>query len=722
MHKKRNCKIEKENAAISAEYRICAEHVTMIEIDGILLCPYCFSEQEEDSLYCSECGRGGEAAKENSLPLNTLLVNRYITGDIIARNSCSILYTAYDTQKKRKIIMNEYFPESLAYRSNGSEGITEFAGGKGAVFKEGRERFHKEAKSIAELKNQDGILRILSVFYQNNTTYACMPFIEGMSLSEAIGIYGGKLPWRRAMDIAIAVLNALSAAHSLGIFHSDIRPDYVYIAASGEVKLLGFGTARRFVSEHSETLAAALNDPFSPLEAFTKSSPLDEASDIYSLGALLYYALSGIIPPAAITRLDWDKLEPLETATDPESSLMPAYFADAVSTMLSVAKEERYQSASEAMSAFKAAQAVVAPKPKPQPIQLDPPPPPVERESRVAKQPLKYTIKRDFTPAREDKPEAAAAPEASPRWSAGMQDIISEPPEGESGEEESEPESARQKAIEAVEAYRPVKEEKPKPLEPVKGRADTSELEEIDEIEPELDTGDEARKSPMRFLYLGAGIFVLLASIAIFALMMPFNVTAKPYTATIGGVTCRGEYTGVWKAFKPNGAGIFTLTENNSLYEAETSYNGSFIGGLLTGEGFIKCTDGSRYSGNFSKGLLQGKGSGFFDNGNTYFGDFLNGKFHGIGTYTYADGLTFEGDFSDGKMSGQGLFTWPNGDSFNGGVEDGKRTGYGEYKYNDGSLFKGDYKDDLMDGYGEYYGPDGKLLLKGEWSRGLFLD
>jgi serine/threonine protein kinase len=631
------------------------QHLEMIDIDGVILCPYCFSEQDPDSLYCSECGRGGDVETDNALPLNTMLMGRYITGETLGRGGFGITYAAYDLIDKRKAAVKEYFPEGLGYRHPGSESVHAYAGEKGSSYEEGRRLFYEEAKALASLESQAGIAKVCDCFYQNNTAYYAMEFLEGASLKEDMGSYGGRLPWKRAMDIAQALSEALSAAHALGLCHGYIRPENVFVTSSGQAKLLNFGGARRFVTARASTVATALSDAYTPVEVFAKGE-LSPQSDFYSLGAVLYAALTGIEPQSAIARLESDSLLPPGEAAGGEG--IPARLSGAVMKMLALRQEDRFSSVSE----------------------------------------IRKALKKQKTP-----PKLPEKPSEAEEWL----------PEKGKAEERKKPTASF--------SVRP----KPEGVQYRFGaKIGKQGLWRFVKKEPKKKSGSAEPKRrvrvPAKFLAAFGAAFLLCFAAAAF--FYPFDVFEKPFQASVGGEEAKGEYTGKWRSFKPNGPGAFTLTESSGTLKAGSSYNGVFASGLLRGEGFILTAEGDRYSGAFAKGVLEGEGTVLYANGNSYAGQFKAGKIEGKGVFKWADGMEYEGDFVDGSATGQGTFAWANGDSYTGGVENGMRNGYGVYHYADGSLFKGDYQSDMMHGYGEYYGPDGKLVMKGTWSKGLFLE
>ncbi len=156
-------------------------------------------------------------------------------------------------------------------------------------------RFRREAQAAARL-NHPNVVGVYDTGSDDGTHYIVMEYVEGRTLADFLE-RNGKLPPWQAVELAEAVCRALEVAHRQGVIHRDIKPGNIMVTRSGEVKVMDFGIAR--IADGAETVAqtaAVLGTAsyLSPEQA--RGEPVDERSDIYSLGVVLYEMLTGRPP------------------------------------------------------------------------------------------------------------------------------------------------------------------------------------------------------------------------------------------------------------------------------------------------------------------------------------------------------------------------------------------------------------------------------------------
>ena len=186
-------------------------------------------------------------------------------------------------------------------------GVSAVTTGAAEIMGKYREKFVKEARTIARL-DHPGIVRIHDVFEENGTAYYVMDFIEGDNLNEIVKREGA-LPEERALGYIRQIGEALSYVHSHNIMHLDVKPANVIVRKSdGKAILIDFGTAKQYDSEGTQTSTTpvGLSVGYAPIE-MTKPGGVQTFSpetDVYSLGATLYYLVTGQNPPDASERME----------------------------------------------------------------------------------------------------------------------------------------------------------------------------------------------------------------------------------------------------------------------------------------------------------------------------------------------------------------------------------------------------------------------------------
>src|SRR6266545_1889878 len=155
------------------------------------------------------------------------------------------------------------------------------------------ERFRREAKNAASLSHPN-IVSIYDRGEAEGTYYIAMEYLDGRSLKELI-VARGPAPVHVAVDYARQVLAAIRFAHRHGIVHRDIKPHNVLVDGEGRLKVTDFGIARAGVSQMTEAGSIIGTAQYlSPEQA--KGAPVDQTSDLYSVGVVLYELLTGVVP------------------------------------------------------------------------------------------------------------------------------------------------------------------------------------------------------------------------------------------------------------------------------------------------------------------------------------------------------------------------------------------------------------------------------------------
>ncbi len=211
-----------------------------------------------------------------------------------------------------------------------------------------RKRFEREAQAIEHLRHEN----ILEIFdysgLDGSDCYIVTEFVEGDTLSSLLH-RRGRLPSEVVALLGIALCKALAYAHASGVLHRDIKPDNVMVRVDGTVKLMDFGIAR-FLDETRVTMTGALvGSPafMSPEQA--REAPLDQRSDLFSLGTVLFDLVTGSLPftgsnPSLILKNVIEGNRPNVSELAPT---MSPTLGDIVERLMATDPEDRYNQASE---------------------------------------------------------------------------------------------------------------------------------------------------------------------------------------------------------------------------------------------------------------------------------------------------------------------------------------------------------------------------------------
>ncbi|HEX5216680.1 MAG TPA: protein kinase [Vicinamibacterales bacterium] len=224
-------------------------------------------------------------------------------------------------------------------------------------------RFAREAKAVAALSHPN-ILAIFDVGTDNGVAFAAMELLEGETLRQRLA--GGALPWKKAAHIGAQIAQGLAAAHDKGIVHRDLKPENIFVLADGHVKILDFGLARQDVA--SSNAANAMTEKVSTEPGIVlgtvgymspeqvKGQPADRRSDIFSLGCILFEAVTGT--RAFLRETTAETMTAILREDPPDEGLsahgVPGAFQQILRHCLEKRPDERFQSARDLAFALQA--------------------------------------------------------------------------------------------------------------------------------------------------------------------------------------------------------------------------------------------------------------------------------------------------------------------------------------------------------------------------------
>ena len=282
-----------------------------------------------DSVICPHCGynMNSEIPKHHLQP-GTILGGKYWVGNAIGEGGFGITYIGYNLNLEIKVAIKEYFPNGLVSRdTSNTDTVTIFSGSTQQMYEQGREKFVNEARALAKFDNLQGIVSVKDFFMENGTAYIVMEYVEGETLKSFLRRNGGKIPSEDIFVMMTPLMKSLAEVHKKGLIHRDISPDNIMITADAQVKLLDFGAARDISANGNKSLSIQLKPGYAPEEQYRTHGKQGPWTDVYSLCATMYRAITGIQPIESLERLQNDTLQrpsALGIAIDPikENAIM----------------------------------------------------------------------------------------------------------------------------------------------------------------------------------------------------------------------------------------------------------------------------------------------------------------------------------------------------------------------------------------------------------------
>jgi serine/threonine-protein kinase len=205
-----------------------------------------------------------------------LIADRYELEELVGTGGMSSVFRARDRQLERRVaikILHERLASDPEYL----------------------ERFRREARAVAKLSHPN-IVTVIDRGDDDGRQYIVFEYVEGENLKELVQ-RSGRLPARQALELALGVADGLAFAQDQGLVHRDVKPQNVLLSREGEVKVTDFGIARSLHVDHGVTQTGTVlgtGEYLAPEQASGK--PVSPATDVYSLGVVLWELLAGDVP------------------------------------------------------------------------------------------------------------------------------------------------------------------------------------------------------------------------------------------------------------------------------------------------------------------------------------------------------------------------------------------------------------------------------------------
>ncbi len=309
--------------------------------DTANLCPGCMEPRADGAENCMLCGYNEHTPYLPSyLPPRYMLCERYLIGKLLKYNGEGADYIAYDTYTENKVIIREYMPDTLCTRERDNP---EIIPNKESVapYKTYMSEFIELNKMLTKMRTLNHIVSCTEVFQANNTAYAVLVYVKGITLMEYLQDNAGALSWEEVKKIFPPIFTTLSLVHNAGLVHRGISPENIIMSERGELKLTGFSIADARTANTG--LAAEIYSGYAAPEQYSSNNWQGTWTDVYSVSAVLYRMLTGVVPPEAPSRKTNDNLiEP--AGLDPN---VPKNVSKVIMSGLNMSGEMRIQTVTE---------------------------------------------------------------------------------------------------------------------------------------------------------------------------------------------------------------------------------------------------------------------------------------------------------------------------------------------------------------------------------------
>jgi serine/threonine protein kinase/tetratricopeptide (TPR) repeat protein len=308
-------------------------------------CPNCHSDNPEFFRFCKDCGSPlnlkikeapSEVPRTRKLPLDklppgSLFADRYQIIEELGSGGMGRVYKVLDKELDTVIVLKVLLPEV----ADDPETIP---------------RFRNELRLSREISHTN-VCRMFDLNMFKRTYYITMEYVDGESLKNII-LMTKKLSVATAIAITKQICEGLGEAHRHGVVHRDLKPGNILIDRDGNAKILDFGLARSIESQGITATGIIIGTPqyMSPEQVQEKT--IDQRSDIYSLGVLLYEMLTGHVPfdgdspvRVALRHVKEKPLEPKDL-----NLKIPQSVSRVILKCLAKEKEDRYQSTQELLA------------------------------------------------------------------------------------------------------------------------------------------------------------------------------------------------------------------------------------------------------------------------------------------------------------------------------------------------------------------------------------
>ena len=307
-------------------------------------CPKCYSENPDQSRFCGKCATPLPSPEEISatptktlekipdeLTRGTTFATRYEVIEELGSGGMGKVYRVFDKKIEEEVALKLIRPEISSDKKT-------------------IERFRNELKVARKIAHRN-VCKMYDLGQEEETHYITMEYVPGESLKSMIGMIG-QLSAGQVVFIAKQVCEGLAEAHRLGVVHRDLKPSNIIIDREGNTHIMDFGIARSLRTKGLTGPGKIIGTPEYMSPEQVEGKEVDQRSDIYSLGIILYEMTTGRLPFEGDTPLSIALKHKTETAQDPReiNIQIPEDLSQLILKCMKKDKDKRYHDAEELLS------------------------------------------------------------------------------------------------------------------------------------------------------------------------------------------------------------------------------------------------------------------------------------------------------------------------------------------------------------------------------------
>lgn len=323
------------------------EHRTEAEMK---LCLGCMKQVKDYHEPCPHCGFDLKSYRREAYYLKpgAVIAGKYVVGRALNYDGYVIAYIGWDMENSRRVAVSEYMASDFATRMDGDKKVAIYSGDAAAEYEKGLSVFLKEGNIRKNLSKVPGIAAVYDCRKENATGYLIEEYLEGRTLLEVMR-EGRRFTFAQTMQLLAPIFQGLCILHQAGVLHLGISPEHILLMPDKQVKLIHFGVVRYMSSSRSRSLAVMVRQGYAPEELYRSTGRKGSWSDVYSLAAVCYYMMTGIVPTESIERALHDTLkEPSEYHAE-----IPKPAENALMNALNVLAEDRTKTVKQFMAELK---------------------------------------------------------------------------------------------------------------------------------------------------------------------------------------------------------------------------------------------------------------------------------------------------------------------------------------------------------------------------------